>query len=739
MHEADPAEQDLRHPPRRTRAARCRRRRHVAAMLIVAGVTAMLATVLAPSANADEWVENKFIKLHVSDQNGPRKVVTGTTLGVPMTLETFNQAFYKTQFKQGTFTGNWPGCSGTTVNLSAGEQTTITCNAGPILTSGTSYALTVKGQAKKAGWFDWHDTELTADRFFTVVDPNYTATVAYVPSVPQAGSTVDVAITFTNTGGILGAGDFEKLSFVSNQGACFNPNLGAFLKDQVITVHCNVPTDPWDTELDFSGTASADLPGGAYSASNPNGTYPTNINTRNFGVIIPLKPPPPPASVSLQISDQHPNGWSYGSNIDIPVTVENTSTAAETISVASPLCSHDYGSVPPGVSQTWTCSVANATNSFDLNVIATASTGGAPVTQSAWEHFVVLPLPAPGVNVQITDTQPNGWAYGSNVTAPITVTNTTTADETISVASPQCNHNYGIVPAGQTRTWDCTIYAVQSGFALNVAASASTGGAPFVQYASEYFVVLPAAPPSVDVQIVDQQPNGWTWGSDIPIPIKVTNTSTSPETITVASQQCNHNYGVVNPGQMVTWTCVAPNVTNSFNLVLNATAANIGQPFVQQYTEYFSVLPLQVTIADAHPLGWDANQPIPAPVTITNPIFGATASNVSLEVISPSGATCAALSGTSIPSFTSVSTTCTIPGQPAGTSVALTVRVKADMNGVTVTGERSEVFQILPNVAHPGDGDERESSGGDGTPGLPGDAVPSDPKSTPGKDTSEKA
>ena len=684
----------------------------VAATFVGAAVS-LAAVAVAPMANAAEWQENDYIKLHLADLNGPKKVVRGTELNVPMIVETFNQSFYKTQYKNGTFTSpTTPGCAGSTPDLSPGQQATINCTAGPIMTTGTAHRVTVKGTAKRASSANWHDVTLTSDRFFTVVDPSFNTAVSNSPAAPQAGSVVDVALTFVNDGGTFGAGSFEKLAFVTNHGVCGNQNLGAFNVGQTITVHCNIATDPWDTVLDLSGTALADLPGGAYSPGNFNGTFPTNVTSRTFTKVIPLTPPPAAPGVTLQLVDTQPNGWTSGSNIAVPINVTNTSASPETISVTSPLCSNNFGTVPAGETRSWTCTIFNATNTFDLYVTATASTGGAPITTTTVEHFVVLPVPAASVNLQLIDIQPNGWAWGSTVTVPIAVTNTSTVPETITVSSVPCSHNFGVVPPGASLTWDCAIYNAQASFVLSASATASTGGAPFTQWASEYFLVLPASPPTATASIVDSQPNGWTWGAAIPVPITVSNTGSSSATISVSSPQCSHNFGALNPGQSATWTCVIPTATASFQLSLAVTASNAGGTFTQTYTEHFVVAAIQVTITDDHPGGWPVSTPITAPVSITNPTWGTNATNVTVQVLAPFGATCAPLSATSIPAYGTVTTTCTIPAPPAGASVPLVLRVTAEINGIIHTGERTEVFVVSPNIVN--DGHDTEL---DGTPG----------------------
>jgi uncharacterized repeat protein (TIGR01451 family) len=261
------------------------------------------------------------------------------------------------------------------------------------------------------------------------------------------------------------------------------------------------------------------------------------------------------------------------------------------------------GSMAPGASQTYTCTLANVTASFTNVATATGTPlgGGPDVSANDSAPVTVTPPPppppaAPPQNPAISITKnPKGQTVEVGQTATFTIVVTNTGDTTltnVTVAdplSPNCNQSSATIAAlasmapGASVTYNCSLANVGASF-TNVATATGTAPSGANVTASDTApvnVTVPLTPPKPTpthpaISVVkDPKTQSIGVGGTATFTIKVTNTGdvtlTDVTTSDPLSPNCTKNLGTLAVGQSKTYTCTKDGVTANFENIVTAS------------------------------------------------------------------------------------------------------------------------------------------------------------------------
>ncbi len=356
-----------------------------------------------------------------------------------------------------------------------------------------------------------------------------------------------------------------------------------------------------------TSTSQGPLSTGSYSFK---ATYNGDANyLSSTGACEPLTvnaPPPPtptPDTSAPAISiTKNPKSQTIasGGTANFTITVKNTGNVTLTnvtvTDAQAPGCNAALGTMAPGASTTYNCSLANVTSGFTNSAGATGTPPSGPnVTATDTAPVTVTPPPAPVAHPAITiKKDPNSQTIGVGGTASFTITVTNTGDVTLTdvtvsdPSSPNCDRNLGTLTAGQSKNYTCTRKNVNANFenVANVTGKPPTG-APVTATDNANVKVKAFVPPQNPRIAIVKSPksqtltthlttsknaNGSTKStvrySTATFTIKVTNTgNVALHDVKVSdplSPACDHAVGSLPTGASKTYTCTRPAVSSNF-------------------------------------------------------------------------------------------------------------------------------------------------------------------------------
>ena len=373
------------------------------------------------------------------------------------------------------------------------------------------------------------------------------------------GGTAVFTITVTNTGDIT----LTNVTVSDPLAPDCVRNVGTLNPGQATSYQCTVTS----VQNSFVNVATA-------TGTPPPGVTPPTTTSPPAQVIV--------ARPGLALDKQPPLQYVVpGGTATFTITVTNTGDITLTnVTVSDPQapnCARNVGTLNPGQSTSYQCTVTNVLTGF-INVATGTGTpppGVTPPTTTSPPAQVIVPGPGLSLNKQppLQYVNPGGTAVFTITvtnTGDITLTNVTVSDP----LAPGCVRNVGTLTPGQATSYQCTVAGVLTGF-TNVATGTGTpppGVTPPTTTSPPAQVVVPSPGLALDKQPPLQYVNP---GGTAVFTITVTNTGDITLTnVTVSdplAPNCVRNVGTLNPGQSVSFQCTVGNVQNSFTNVATAT------------------------------------------------------------------------------------------------------------------------------------------------------------------------
>ncbi len=467
---------------------------------------------------------------------------------------------------------NSPSCDRVIVSLLAGETTVYTCITTNV-TSGFLNTAIVTGDPVGGGdpVTDNDDTNVAILAPSITIEKRATDGTDAQEVNPNGTATFEIIVTNS------GNSDLENVVVSDPMTPTCDMVIPSLVIGQIITYTC----DATNVNSSFTNVANvtADIVGGGVPVSS---TDDTEVILTMPGLVVNKT-----AADGTDSQNVNPNGTA-----SFNITVTNSGNVAlENVTISDPLapaCDNIIAFLPAGATSTYTCTLDNVTAGFinTVNVTAAPVGGGNPVMVSD-DTEVLLTNPAITINKEAingTDSQnvnPNGSA-----TFEITVTNTgDVALENIYITDPtvpDCDQMIATLNVGDTYTYTCTIFNVNTSFTntASVTADPVGGGDPVndtdtsdVVLTSPELTVVKTAVDGTDTQSIN--PNSTAF-----FEITVTNTGNVHLFNVVLSDpqapDCNTNIGVLLIGASITTTCSINNVTADFTNVGIATGDPIG-------------------------------------------------------------------------------------------------------------------------------------------------------------------
>ena len=328
---------------------------------------------------------------------------------------------------------------------------------------------------------------------------------------------------------------------------------------------------------------------------------PDVTSTATADVIVTTPPssssPSPSASIGITKNPKSQT-ITQGGSATFAIVVTNTGgvtlTNVHTTDALSPDCARSLGTLAPGASTSFTCTLGNVQANLTNVAVSTGTrqdTGtdvtandSAPVTVTA--PFVppaVVVTTHPAISI-VKDPSSQSVAFDGTATFTITVKNTgdvTLTNVTVTdPLSPDCDRDLGTLAKGASKSYSCKRANVKDGF-TNVATA--TGKPPTganVTAKDSATVTAKAAPftppsrPAIAIVKTTSTPTVLN-GKTATFKITVTNTgNTELKNVTVTdplSPNCDNSIGTLAAGASSSYSCTRPNLKNSFTNVATAT------------------------------------------------------------------------------------------------------------------------------------------------------------------------
>lgn len=380
-----------------------------------------------------------------------------------------------------------------------------------------------------------------------------TPTGPYIP----VGATVTWTYVVTNTGPV----DLVSLAVTDNQGVLVSCPKTTLTPGESMT--CTASGTAVAGQYANIGTVNGQSPAGRpVTASNPShyfGSQPA----------IDIQKTPDNQTV--------PGGSTVTFNIVVTNTGNVTLTNVNVADAMAPNCNKLIGTLVPGASTSYTCTLASV--AADLENIAVA-TGTPPAGGNVTDNdnaFVdvikpaILIIKSPDMQTIVKGTTATFTIEVRNI-GDVVLTNVTVAD----AAAPNCNKAIGTLNPGESAPiYNCTLANVTMDF-TNVAVVTGTPPiGPNVTDDDDARVIV--IRPAIDIRKNAEGPDSQTVvsGSTVTFTIVVTNTGDVPLSNVVVTDplapNCAKNIGNLAVGASDSYTCTVPNVTANFTNVATVT------------------------------------------------------------------------------------------------------------------------------------------------------------------------
>ena len=490
-------------------------------------------------------------------------------------------------------------CSGT--GTAAGSPTLVagvasSSSSGPLNTAGGySYQATYSGDAT-------HDGSVgPCEPFSVMASPTISTTAS--AGVTVGGSVSDSA-TLAGTLILTGSGSITFSLYSASAGCSGTP---LYTK----TVNGVTGNGPYGSGSFIPVAAGTYNWIASFGGDANNKAVSDTCTSSNESVVVsspPPPPPPPPSSPAISIAES-PGAQTIASGTAASFTILVTNTGDVTLTnvgvtdALAPNCNQTsagiaaLGSMAPGASVSYNCSLSGATGSFTNLAVTTATPPAGPaVTASASAAVTVAAPPAivvakPAITIS-EDPKSQTVGAGGIATFTITVTNAGNVALTdAAVADPlsaDCSRRLGTLDVGASKHFTCARAGVAAGFD-NVATVAATPPSGAQVSAADHANVAVAAftPPerpgitivtTLKLQklttriVVTKTHNGATktlvtYGT-AHFRINVTNKGntmlTAVEVADALSQGCARRLGTLAAGASLSYSCTSASVPEKF-------------------------------------------------------------------------------------------------------------------------------------------------------------------------------
>jgi hypothetical protein len=266
-------------------------------------------------------------------------------------------------------------------------------------------------------------------------------------------------------------------------------------------------------------------------------------------------------TASIAVTETCADGCVNGVGIRFSGTVTNTGTVVLTnVNVTGTACnSGSLGSLNPGQSVAWACTVACAAGGDTTNVVTAHGTASAPCTGTVNSSTASSTCTCESASIAVTETCADGCVGGVGIRFSGTVTNTGTVVLTnVNVTGDQCNSgSLGSLNPGQSVAWACTVACASGGDITNVVTAHGTAAAPCTGTVNSSTASSTCTCETASLTVTETCADGCVGGLGIRFSGTVTNTGSVVLTnVNVTGSQCNSgSLGSLNPGQSVAWAC----------------------------------------------------------------------------------------------------------------------------------------------------------------------------------------
>jgi uncharacterized repeat protein (TIGR01451 family) len=333
-----------------------------------------------------------------------------------------------------------PACnrSFSPITFPVGASFSYTCTV--LVTQSFTNVVTVTGTDNQGNQAT-DDDDARVDEINPGIDVQKTPDLQLVP----VGSSARFTITVTNTGDTV----LTDVIVSDPVAPACTSNIGTLAAGQSVTYTCTLA----NVTADFVNvaTATGKTPAGGTVTDDDN----ASVDAINPALVITKKP-------DLQTVTR-------GSTVTFTISVTNTGdviltnvTVGDTL---APTCAKSLGTLAPGQSTSYVCTVADAQATFtNVAVVTGADPTGRPVTDN---DDAVAQVVNPGIDVRKTPDLQKVKA-GSTVTFTIVVTNTgdvALKDVVVSdPLAPNCARTIASLPAGASTSFNCTVANVTADF-----------------------------------------------------------------------------------------------------------------------------------------------------------------------------------------------------------------------------------------------------------------------------------
>ena len=272
-----------------------------------------------------------------------------------------------------------------------------------------------------------------------------------------------------------------------------------------------------------------------------------------------------------------------GSTVTFTIAVTNTGVASlsnvQVGDMLAPNCNAALGTLNAGASSSYTCTRANAANSF-VNVAVVSGTPPIGPSISSSDSAAVTVI-HPSIAVAKSPTA-QIIQSGSTVTFAIAVTNTGDAllssVQVSDALAPNCSATLGALAAGASTSYACARANVTSNFTNTAIVSGTPAVGPIVSASDSANVTV--IHPSIAIA---KSPDAQTVHSGSTVTFTITVTNTGDTTLSgvhvddLPAPNCNATLGTIAAGAASSYDCTLANVTESFtNTAIVSGAPPVG-------------------------------------------------------------------------------------------------------------------------------------------------------------------